>query len=92
MMEKAGFTEITVKRQKESSDMVGPEDEERFLAQAPDISAEELRKDWQGRRERPAYGAKSPVNPTASPRTPTWKAPGPLSSGWRPLRKWELPV
>ena len=44
MMEKAGFTEITVKRQKESSDMVGPEDEADFLAQAPDMSAEELRK------------------------------------------------
>ena len=44
MMEKAGFTEITVERQKESSDMVGPEDEADFLAQAPDMSAEELRK------------------------------------------------
>jgi hypothetical protein len=32
MIEKAGFTEIKVERQKDSAEMFGPKDEERLLA------------------------------------------------------------
>jgi SAM-dependent methyltransferase len=44
LMRQAGFTDIRVEQQKESSQMFGPEDEAALLAQAPDLSREELRR------------------------------------------------
>ncbi len=42
LMREAGFTDVRVERQKESSEMFGPEDEAGLMAQAPDLSREEL--------------------------------------------------
>jgi arsenite methyltransferase len=44
LMKEAGFTDIRVERQKESAEMFGHEDEARLLAQAPGLSAQELRR------------------------------------------------
>jgi len=44
MMKEAGFTDIAVERQKESSEMFGPENEDDLSAQAPELSKEELRR------------------------------------------------
>ncbi|HUI70928.1 MAG TPA: arsenite methyltransferase [Spirochaetia bacterium] len=44
MMREAGFSDITVQREKASSEMFGPDNEADLAAQAPELSREELRK------------------------------------------------